>query len=151
MPKPTQKKTTEIVATPDNDRRQRRKFTTQQKLRILKEADAATERGQIGALLRREGLYSSQLTKWRRHLRLEGVEGLAAKKPGRKGKDQREVTIEGLRKRNARLEKEVLIQRGLLDLQKKAYEILGIALPRVDDNEMDGLQSSSDSAQRRFR
>lgn len=151
MPKPVKKTTTEVVATPDNNRRQRRKFTTEQKLRIIKEADAATERGQVGALLRREGLYSSQLTMWRRHFRSGGVDGLTAKKPGRKGKDERDVIIDELKKRNARLEKEVRIQRGLLDLQKKAHEILGIALPRVDDEEMTDLQNSSASGNQESR
>ena len=63
MPKPITKKT-EVIPSPDNDKRQRRKFTATQKARILAEA-AACERGQLGSLLQREGIYSSQLASWR--------------------------------------------------------------------------------------
>ena len=69
MPKPPTKPPTEIVASEENDRRQRRRFTSEYKRRILAEADRCTERGQLGTLLRKEGLYSSHLTDWRKQLR----------------------------------------------------------------------------------
>lgn len=85
MPKhPTPPQLTEVVADPANDRRQRRTFSTDEKLRILTEADRCTGRGEMGALLRREGVYSSLLTTWRKQLRAGGQGALAAKKPGRK-------------------------------------------------------------------
>jgi transposase len=140
------------VAAPKHDRRQRRNFTTEYKERILREADACTERGALGALLRREGLYSSQLSDWRAHVEQEGRAGLDPKRPGPKpSKDAKDRLIEEQSKRIAKLEKELRISHALIDLQKKAHEILGIALPRIDDDSQDGSPSSFDSATRRSR
>lgn len=151
MPKPKSKKT-EVVASPDNDRRQRRRFSAEEKERILKDADACTERGELGELLRREGIYSSHLTNWRAQRDQQGRAGLEPKRPGRKpSKDANERRIEKLQRDNARLEKELRISRGLIDLQIKAHEILGIALPRVEDAEIDAWSRSSNSAKRRSR
>ena len=151
MPKP-KSKGTEVIASPDNDRRQRRRFTAEQKSRILAEADACTERGQLGELLRREGIYSSQLGTWRAQRQQHGEAGLAGQKPGRKpSKDAKDRRIEQLERKLARLERESRIQKGLLDLQRKAHEILGIALPRIQDNDTNDSLSSSDSAPRRSR
>ncbi len=69
MPKPPTVETTEVVADPANDRRHRRRFTGEYKLRILGLVDACKGRGKVAALLRQEGLYSSQLTDWRKQLR----------------------------------------------------------------------------------
>jgi transposase-like protein len=151
MPKPVNSPDPEVVASPANDRRQRRRFSPEEKLRIVEEANSATERGAVAALLRREGIYASQLADWRRQLKQNGVSGLQDAKPGRKGKDEREQLIEKQQQEIERLRKEVRIQQGLIDLQVKAHEILGIALPRVDDNEMADLQDSSNSATRRSR
>ena len=68
-------------------RAERRRFSAEYKQRILEEADGCTQRGQIGALLRREGLYSSHLSKWRRQRSLGQLEGLSPKKRGRKPQD----------------------------------------------------------------
>lgn len=65
MPKPKTNPETEVVPTRQNDRRQRRRFSAEEKARILAEADACTERGQLGKLMHREGIYSSHLTNWR--------------------------------------------------------------------------------------
>lgn len=147
MPKPTSK-TTQVVASPENDRRQRRRFTAEYKARILEEAEAC-ERGELGELLRREGLYSSHLATWRNELKHKGLEGLEPSKPGRKpAKDAKDRRIEELEKRNAKLEKQLRISEGLIDLQKKAHEILGIALPRIEDATEDDSSSSSNSARR---
>lgn len=136
MPKPpTKRRTTEVVADPSNDRRQRRRFSKEEKLRIVREADACTERGGVAALLRREGIYSSHLTAWRHQLRAHGEEGLAAKPVGRKPtRDERDRAIERLERRAAKLEKELLISQKVIELQVKAHEILGVALPRVEDD-----------------
>ena len=100
----------------------RRKFTAAYKLRILKEAESCTGQGQIGALLRREGLYSSNLTSWRRQV----AQGLIPKKRG-------PVTqkTDPLIRRNAELEREneklahKLKQAELIiDVQKKVAELL---------------------------
>ncbi len=150
MPKP-KSMATEVVASPENDRRQRRHFSAEEKARILAEADAC-ERGQLGELLRREGIYSSHLTHWRAQLRQRGVEGLEPAKPGRKPtRDPKDRRIAELEKRTARLEKELRISKALIELQEKAHEILGIALPRIEEATEDGSLSSSSSAPRRSR
>jgi transposase-like protein len=136
MPKPRTVQTTEVVANPANDRRQHRCFSTEQKLRILAEADACTERGEVGALLRKEGIYSSHLSDWRRALRAHGKAGLDAKAPGRKpARDARDLAYEKLEREKAKLERELLIARKLIELAGKAHEILGVALPSLEDGE----------------
>lgn len=137
MPKkPMIEPETEVVAKPENDRRQRRRFTKKKKLEVLAEADRSTGHGEIAALLRREGLYSSHLTKWRRQLRDHGEAGLEPKKPGAKPKrDAKDREIDKLAKKNARLEHELLIARKLIELAGKAHEILGVAMPTLEDDE----------------
>lgn len=137
MPKPpTATETTEIVADPANDKRQRRRRSTQEKLRILAEADRCEGRGAISALLRREGIYSSHLTTWRKQLRSGGAAALEAKAPGRKPtRDERDRMIEKLEREKAQLAKKLLIAEKVIELQGKAHEILGIALPRVEDGQ----------------
>lgn len=150
MPKPASK-ATEVVAAPENDRRQRRHFSADEKARILAEAEAC-DRGQLGELLRREGIYSSHLTNWRAQLKRQGVEGLEPKKPGRKPtKDPKDHLIEQQQRQIAKLEKELRISKALIDIQEKAHEILGIALPRIEDANEDDSSSSSNSATRRSR
>lgn len=105
----------------------RRKHTAAYKLRILKEADACTEQGQIGALLRREGLYHSSLTTWRRQRDEGTLQGLSRKR-GRKKKP-----VNPLAKKVEQLEREVKQLRAklnqaemIIEVQKKISEILGI-------------------------
>lgn len=114
-------------------RRRRRKFTAAEKLRVIKAADAAIASGQRGALealLRKEAIYSSHLGAWRRQLEAHGTAGLAVRKPGRKPKvdDERKAFI-ALTKRNAELERKLAIANALLEIQKKAQELMGMALP----------------------
>ena len=152
MPKPNPNPETEVVPTPQNDRRQRKRFAPEDKTRILKEADACKARGELGALLRKEGIYSSHLTNWRAQLHREGAAGLTPKRPGPKpSKDEKDRRIEKLEKEKAKLEKELRISQKLIELQIKAHEILGIALPRIEDATEDDSPSSSNSATRRFR
>lgn len=107
----------------------RRKFSAAEKLRIVREAAACTQRGDIEALLRREGIYSSLLTAWRKQLALHGSEALAGRKPGRKPKqDAKDRRIAELEKRSARLEGKLALAEKLIDLQKKVSAILGINL-----------------------
>ena len=150
MPKPRSKKT-EVVAAPEHDRRQRRRFTPEERERILREADACTERGELGELLRREGIYSSHLSNWRAAREREGLAGLQDKRPGPKpAKDAKDRQIEQQQKRIAKLEKELRISKALIELQEKAHEILGIALPRTEDADS-ASPSSSNSAPRGSR
>lgn len=115
----------EIVPKPGR----RRAFSAAEKLRIVREAAACTERGEVEALLRREGIYSSHLAAWRKQLALRGSEALAARKPGRKPKlDAKDQRIAELEKRAARLEAKLSLAEKLIDLQKKVSAILGINL-----------------------
>ncbi|TFH26265.1 MAG: hypothetical protein E4H00_10830 [Myxococcales bacterium] len=102
----------------------RRRFTAEYKERILDEADRCTEPGQVGQLLRREGLYSSHLANWRRQRKA----GLAAKKRGRKPqpntKERQE--LERLRRENTRLAERLRQAETIIGVQKKVCEMLGI-------------------------
>ena len=117
--------------------RPKRTFTAAEKLRIVKRADACLASGRRGALeamLREEGIYSSLLSAWREQLGARGAEGLSASKPGRKPKlDAKERRIAELTKRNAELERKLHIADAIIALQKKAHEILGIALPSIEE------------------
>jgi transposase len=105
----------------------RRKFTAEYKLRILDEADGCTEPGQIGALLRREGLYSSHLTTWRRQRERGIFEALAPKKRGRKNKDELEKELSNLQRENEQLQKRLEQAEAIIDVQKKLSRLLGLA------------------------
>lgn len=105
----------------------RRRFTAEYKLRILKQADACTELGKLGELLRREGLYASNLTTWRRQ-REEGV--LSALKPKKRGRKEalRNPLIEEnakLRRDNERLTERLRRAEIIIDVQKKVSQMLG--------------------------
>jgi len=117
-------------------KRRRRVFSAADKLRIVREADACLasgKRGALQALLRREGNYSSLLSSWRTQLGTVGASGLVAKKPGRKPKlSEAERRNVELTKRNAELERKLHVANVLIALQKKAHEVLGLALPESD-------------------
>ena len=121
-----------------SEKAKRRRFSAQYKLRVLEEADACREPGQIAALLRREGLYSSHLAEWRR-ARREGSLKALARPRGPKGRRHDPVAAENeqLRKQNARLRRRLEQAQMILEIQKKASEILGIPLnpPPSDDDE----------------
>jgi len=110
----------------------RRKFTLEYKLRIVQEADHFTQPGQLGALLRREGLYSSYLSSWRRQ-RQEGLlSGLTPKKRGRKAKSKDSLQEENqrLRRENERLQTRLKQAETIIEFPKKLSEMLRI--PRED-------------------
>lgn len=107
----------------------RRSFSAAEKLRLVREAAACTKRGDVEALLRREGIYSSHLSAWRKELALHGSEALVGRKPGRKPKlDAKDRRIAELEKRNVRLEAKLSLAEKLIDLQKKVSAILGVNL-----------------------
>ena len=108
-------------------------------MRIVREADACTEPGEIGALLRREGLYSSHLDKWRKRLREGGEAALVEVKRGRRPKrTPLDAENEKLRRQNARLEHRLRQTEAIIEIQKKVSEILGVPLARIDEAEGDG-------------
>jgi transposase len=114
----------------------RRQFTAEYKRSIVAQAEACRDDGAIGALLRREGLYSSHLTTWRRQKEQGELDALAPKKRGRKStanpladENQR------LRKENARLSRRLEQAELIIDVQKKVSALLGISLPEVRGGE----------------
>ena len=111
------------------EKKSRRKHTAKYKLRILEEADACNQLGQIGALLRREGLYSSSLTTWRRQREKGLLQVLTPKKRGRKEKEINPLAkrVSQLEKENRRLEQKLKKAELIIEAQKKMSEILGIA------------------------
>jgi len=117
----------------------RRRFSAEYKLRILEEADRCSESGGLGALLRREGLYSSHLTTWRRQ-REEGIlGGLTPKKRGRKARAKNPLEEENrrLRRETQRLAAKLKQAETIIDVQKKLCEALGLPTARgeTSDNE----------------
>jgi len=114
----------------------RRRFTAEYKLRTLQEADRLAESGQRGAMLRREGLYSSHLTAWRKQ-RYEGtLAGLEPKRRGRKTSPDAPLVAENqrLQRDNQRLTARLRQAETIIEVQKKLSEILGIPLPPPDSN-----------------
>ena len=106
------------------EKAKRRRFTKQYKLRVLKQVDACSQPGQIGALLRSEGLYSSNLTKWRRQ-REAGQ--LGTKKRGRPGADPSEKELVRLHIENMRLAKKLEQAEVIIEVQKKLSVLLGLS------------------------
>ena len=115
---------TQVTPDPTLEKRTRRQFTPEYKLRIIAQADAC-EHGELNGLLRRERLYGNQLSGWRRELAQHGVKGLSKSAPGpspSKTADQR--WIEQLEKENGKLTRKLDIANDCLDLQKKALTML---------------------------
>lgn len=108
----------------------RRTYTAEYKLKTLKEADRCKDPGQIGALLRREGLYSSNLTAWRKQRDRGGLDGLKGKKRGPKKEAPNPLAaeVQRLRKETKRLEKRLKKAEAVIEFQKKIAEILEIPL-----------------------
>src|ERR1700683_4849174 len=105
-------------------RRSRRRFTAGYKLRVLREADGCSRPGEVGALLRREGLYSSILSEWRKQRDAGALE--ARERPrGRKAADRRDAEIAGLRRRAERAEAELEKARRVIEVQGEVLALLG--------------------------
>lgn len=117
----------------------RRRFTAEYKLRILRLAEACTEPGSVGALLRREGLYSSHLTVWRRQRERGALDGLKPKKRGRKVAERNPLLpeLERLRKENERLTQRLTQAEIIIEVQKKISQMLEIPLETPESNEGD--------------
>ena len=111
----------------------RRHFSAEYKLRIVEEAERATEPGDIGSLLRREGLYSSHLTEWRRLHRAGALQALARPR-GRPRPNPLEAEVERLTRRTVRLEADLARAHKVIEIQGKVSELLGIPLARSEDD-----------------
>lgn len=117
----------------------RRRFAAEYKLRILEEAERCVEPGEVGALLRREGLYFSHLSKWREQRRNGS---LAALQPRRRGPrprhaDARDRRIAELEREKGRLERRLRQAELIIEVQRKASELLGIPLSRPGSGDVD--------------
>lgn len=110
----------------------RRTFTAEFKRRVVEEAAACTEPGQLGALLRRHGLYSSHLVTWRRQGKAGALAGLAARRRGRQARVTNPLvaTVVKLEREKARLEQRLQQAETIIEFQKKVSELLGIPLRR---------------------
>ena len=124
MPKPETHNSQEVRPDPKLEKRTRRVFTVEYKLSILQQADAC-QHGELGVLLRREKLYSNQLSQWRREFAADGVVGLSKSQPGPKpSKTPEQKRIKQLEKDNARLRQQLEIKDSCIDLQKKALALI---------------------------
>lgn len=116
----------------------RRRFSPAYKARIVEAAEGCTEPGAIGALLRREGLYSSHLSKWRAQYRQGALDALRDDKRGRKAVHHPlEDENERLRRQNARLQRRLEQAETIIEIQKKVAGMLGIPLTSVEPGEGD--------------
>jgi transposase len=104
---------------------QRRRFTAEYKQRILQEADAGMQHGEISALLRREGLYSSHLNTWRQQRARGELQGLRPAQRGRKA-DPQAAEIVRLQRETERLQAQLVRAELIIDVQKKVSQLLGL-------------------------
>jgi len=120
---------TEVVA-----KAKRTRFTAAEKLRILREVEACRGSGEIGALLRREGIYSSYLTTWRKQRELGELDGLSAHKRGPKPNSEA-IELAKLRREHTRLQARMRRAELIIEVQKKVAQMLGetLAAPELDD------------------
>ena len=127
----------ELKAVPDpevRDRPRRRTFTAKYKLKILSELDACSEPGDVGAVLRREGLYSSHISNWREKRAAGELQGLTPRKRGPRCRNPLVAENARLERETARLQEELRKARLIIDVQKKLSEILNIPLPPLPES-----------------
>jgi len=119
------------------EKAERRRFSAEYKLKILRQADECRDPGSLGALLRREGLYSSNLTTWRRQREEGTLLALNPKKRGRKASARNPLLMENeqLRKENDRLQLRLHQAELIIEVQKKVSQILGIPLAKPGEGE----------------
>ena len=110
------------------DKPLRRRFAPSYKLRIVEEADRCTEFGEVGRLLRREGLYSSHLTTWRKAARSGSLKALSKKRGRKRERNPLEEKVRKLERENTRLEKELHKAHLIIDVQGKVAGLLGLSL-----------------------
>jgi transposase len=129
---------TEVVA-----QAKRRQFSAKYKLRILRQVEACTEVGELSALLRREGLYSSHISKWKLQQERGQLDGLATKKRGPQPKEKNPLDkrVKQLEREVAKLRKRAELAEALVEVQKKVSELWGVTLPTPDSDESNGSSS----------
>lgn len=116
---------------------ERRRFTADYKLKVIGEADKCEKAGEIGALLRREGLYWSNLSNWRKQRASGELAGLTAKKRGPQGLEKNPLAerVKELERENGRLQRRADLAEGIVELQKKVSAILGIGLAKSPETD----------------
>ncbi len=114
------------------ERARRRQFTAAYKLRILEEADECCAPGQLGALLRREGLYSSHLADWRRHRAAGTLSALAPRRRGRPATPAHQGELTRLRHENERLTRQLAAAEAIVEIQKKVSALFGLTQPSAE-------------------
>lgn len=121
------------------ERPTRRTFSAKKKLKILSEIDECTQKGEVGAILRRYGLYSSTVSGWRRQRESGELEGLTPKKRGRKAspKDPKDKVINSQQKEIERLKRKLEKAETIIDIQKKVATLLGVPLNSPENGEND--------------
>lgn len=124
----------EVAASEVVPRAKRRQFTAEYKRRILAEAEACREPGEIGALLRREKLYSSHLTRWRQQQTAAGLSGLSPQKRGHKPDPQAEEMAR-LQQENERLRAQLEQAELIMEVQKKLSQLLGLKVTQIGSEE----------------
>ena len=115
---------------------QRRRFSVEYRLRIVKQADACKKPGDLGALLRREGLYSSLLTNWRRQREQGALQDMRGRRRGPKPRPV-DPRVKQLEAENRRLQRKLQRAETIITLQKQVAEILGIPLKPLVSDETD--------------
>jgi transposase-like protein len=121
--KPEERTETEVVAKP-----KRRQHTAEYKLRILRELDECTGKGEVGAILRREGLYSSLISKWRDQREQGSLNGLGGQRRGPKV-DPNAAELARLQRENKRLREKLERAELIIDVQKKVARLIGETPP----------------------
>ena len=119
------------------ERPRRRRFTAAYKLAILREIDAVTEPGDIGTVLRREGLYSSHLVDWRRARDRGALEALA-RPVGRPKPDPLTKEVDRLERENTRLTSRLATAERIIEIQSKVSALLGIPLAQPSEDDESG-------------
>ena len=129
----------------DTKRANRRRYTRADKLRILRLVDAATERGQIGAILRREGIYYSTLRNFQRQRANGALEpgGQKEKQTQRAGSAEDKARIAELEAQNSLLKRQLSQAQLVIDVQKKLSQLLGITLPQTEPIPQESSTTSS--------
>jgi len=127
-----------VIADPEvPEKARRRQFSAGYKLRVLKEADACDQHGQLGELLRREGLYSSHLVLWRRQREEGSLQSLSPRTRGRRPRVTNPLTkrVTDLERENDGLRKRLRQAELIIDVQKKVSQILGVTLDPSDSTD----------------
>ena len=111
----------------------RRRFTKEYKLEILEKVDRCAGSGEIGQLLRREGLYSSHLATWRKQRRDGTLKALGRRRGPKTKKSAEQLEVDKLQRENARLRKKLKHAEKIIGVQKKLSEVLGVQIEEHDD------------------